>query len=137
MNTTKVCPECGRQFEAHEKRIYCTLTCRNNAKHHRRVARDAHLNQDTAPRIDTRLFTTQIAPTTKQLDTFAQLILTGTTEDKPILCTDVSVMWQPPQGIDFVKQQGEHNQWLMVKKEKSIFDLLATMSGEPPPFSTQ
>ena len=132
-----ICKCCGRDFKAprYYNKEYCSVTCRRRYKAQRAVARDREsgiITRVAEQKLDDRFFVVSNNPSTIELDKYAELTSSGLTKDKPIRLTGTMPFWTPPNDIMIVEQQGiEPKEWIMVKKEKSIFDLLA-MSGEPP-----
>ena len=120
-----VCLVCGKEFESGSPQArYCTFTCQRRAKAQRRYARE---NKEHPPEIDTRFFATVKDPSIAQLDKYGELVSLDLTQDKPIRLLGLVPMWTPPSKVQVVEQQGiEPKEWIMVKKETSIFDLLKT-----------
>jgi hypothetical protein len=123
---TKRCAQCSAEFTSlpHYHKLYCSHSCYQKAKVNRRIAREAPtINHDP---FDNRLLATLKFPAKEQLDMFAKVV----TEDRPVKVIGMNCMWQPPDGVVFVKQpELEENTevWIMTKREMGLLDVLAKM----------
>ena len=115
-----ICTNCGNEFESGSPAArYCTLTCQRRAKALRRTKREAEFKPvELTP--DTRFSLSITDPSTKQLDTYAQLILAGDI-NKPVQFFGFIPYWVVPSGITLTEQLGvEPRQWVMMKQEVDI-----------------
>ena len=117
---TKICPAfgCGNTFEtkSNYNQIYCSHKCYRREKVRRRKQKLGDEEKHNHVEIDSRMLSTLRFPSEEQLNVFATVV----TEDRPVEVIGMNVMWTPPHGVVFVKQQERKNNeevWLMFKQD--------------------
>lgn len=124
MKINKRCSHCGEEFESepHWNKLYCSVSCSNLAKVHRRVARDKPKPIVHDADIG-RYLTILHYPTAIRLNREAELIA----DDEYIKVVGMNHYWDKPPNIAFVKQPLQENQtdvWIMTRRESSPLDAL-------------